>query len=35
MRVLTDYLESDDDLIEKHVVLRATRPDGQARFGST
>ena len=30
MRVLTEYLESADDLIEKHVALPATRPDGRA-----
>jgi riboflavin biosynthesis pyrimidine reductase len=30
MRVLRDDLESDDDLIEKHVALAATRPDGRA-----
>jgi riboflavin biosynthesis pyrimidine reductase len=30
MRVLADYLDSDADLIEKHVALPATRPEGRA-----
>jgi riboflavin biosynthesis pyrimidine reductase len=30
MRSLTEYLDSDEDLIEKHVALPATRPDGRA-----
>jgi riboflavin biosynthesis pyrimidine reductase len=30
MRSLTEYLDSDEDLIEKHVALPSTRPDGRA-----
>ena len=30
MRVLSDYVEPDDQLIEKHVALPEARPDGRA-----
>ena len=30
MRSLTEYLDSDQDLIEKHVALPSTRPNGRA-----
>ncbi len=30
MRSLTEHLDSDDKLIEKHVALPSTRPDGRA-----
>jgi riboflavin biosynthesis pyrimidine reductase len=30
MRVLTEYLESADDLIDQHVALPSTRPEGRA-----
>jgi riboflavin biosynthesis pyrimidine reductase len=30
MRSLAEYLDSDDDLIERHVALPTTRPDGRA-----